>query len=1131
MKNILATIGVVLVFAQSASAQSASKTSVSEGWVTVAPSEFNGAINNPLKGFRDYKKDGYGLLKRTYIKWSDIEVCEGDTVDRIIAHTRKITEIKGKRFEDLNIKLVPRVYLDWDGSAGKQYWPADMHTFDYDSPAFQQRLERLVAKLGEAWDDDPRIFAVQMGLIGHFGEHHNPAPTIEQRKLLAEAFQKAFKNKPVLVRHNDAEFMQAGFGIYYDTFANLTREPPAGPKDQFPWQATNVYRDIWKLAPIEGEVEYNWQQQRENSKPNETFGRSPDETMTVPAYRHYMIDKIRRYHASYLGWIHNYNDSNSEVLAGADEIQKAFGYRYVLDSVSYPFEASPGENLTVKLTARNTGSAPFYLDWPVAVGLLDPETKKLIWSSPLAGIDIRKWLPGEDWDSEKFVYRVPAATYQHEGHGALPADLTPGKYILALAILDRQGGMMPSVRFAIENYFRGGWHPLGFIGIGQNPGQAALNDMKFDSPAFDDSLHYKVPERLLLVKTPPIPQVNPVTPAKDKGDALAPIVLPRMADGKGTVAISGELRAWHKVTLTLDGPYAHELDNEPNPFTDINLTVTFTHESGAPIYKVPGYFATDGNASESSAESGTKWRAHLAPDKSGTWNYSVSFTKGKHAALDGGGTVVKPFDGLSGNFKIADTNKKGRDFRAHGRLQYIGKHHLQFAGSKQFFLKVGADSPETLLAYADFDNTQALKKNVPLKTWKAHVQDFHKGDPTWKNDKGQGLIGALNYLSAKGVNAVSFLTYNAGGDGNNIWPFVERDAKLHYDCSKLDQWGIVLDHATAKGLYLHFKLQENEIDDNRRGENGNTSDILESLDGGKLGPQRKLYCREVIARYAHNLALNWNICEESTQSTGEINDMINYINANDPYKHLVVIHTFPNQQDKVYTPLLGEKSKLTGASLQNAWNVAHQRTLNWVTASAVAGKPWIVANDEQNGADTGVPPDIGYNDYKGKKKDGKSVQTTDDIRQLTLWGNLMAGGAGVEYYFGYQLAQNDLIAEDWRSREKSWDYGRIALDFFRDNQIPFWEMKNANALIGNTQNDNSKYCLAKAGECYLVYLPKGGETQIDLLGIKGKFSIKWFNPREGGALKVSGRATIDGGSKAILTSPSADDWLAVIAKE
>ncbi len=53
-----------------------------------------------------------------------------------------------------------------------------------------------------------------------------------------------------------------------------------------------------------------------------------------------------------------------------------------------------------------------------------------------------------------------------------------------------------------------------------------------------------------------------------------------------------------------------------------------------------------------------------------------------------------------------------------------------------------------------------------------------------------------------------------------------------------------------------------------------------------------------------------------------------------------------------------------------------------------------------------------------------------DIRKYCLWGNLMAGGAGVEYYFGYQLPEHDLNLEDFRSRDKSWDYCRIALDFF-----------------------------------------------------------------------------------------------------
>ncbi len=490
--------------------------SVQNGWVTVVPREFEGAVNNPLKGFREFKKNGYGLLERQYIKWNEIEVGANDSVERIIAHTNKITTVKGKRFEDLNVKLVPRVYLDWDGSAGtpdkpKQYWPADMHTFDYDSPAFHERLKALVAKLGQAWDNDPRIFAVQMGLIGHFGEHHHPTPTADQRRLLAEAFQKAFKNKPVLVRHTDPEFMAAGFGIYYDTFANITREPAGDAKDQFPWQAMNVYPNIWKRAPIEGEVEYNWQQQRESAKPKETFGRTPDETMKEPAYRRYMVDKIRRYHTSYLGWIDNYNDSDRAVVEGAGEIQKAFGYRFVLDSVGYPQTAEPGGKLMVKLAVRNTGSAPFYLDWPVAVGLLDPETKKPVWSAPLGDVDIRKWLPGEDWDSDTFSYRRAAKQNLASGSATLPDGMKSGSYILALAILDRQGGMVPSARFATTNYFRGGWHPFGFIGIGKAPQDVALGSITFDSPAFDDSLSYKVPEAIRSVKAPPVPDVKAVT--------------------------------------------------------------------------------------------------------------------------------------------------------------------------------------------------------------------------------------------------------------------------------------------------------------------------------------------------------------------------------------------------------------------------------------------------------------------------------------------------------------------------------------------------------------------------------------------------------------------------------------------
>ena len=93
---------------------------------------------------------------------------------------------------------------------------------------------------------------------------------------------------------------------------------------------------------------------------------------------------------------------------------------------------------------------------------------------------------------------------------------------------------------------------------------------------------------------------------------------------------------------------------------------------------------------------------------------------------------------------------------------------MQFAGDKSWFLKAGADAPETLLAYKDFDGTLAHKPGkVPLKTYAKHVADWKEGDPSWKGGKGKGLIGAINYLAREGMNAFSFLPYNAGGDGDN----------------------------------------------------------------------------------------------------------------------------------------------------------------------------------------------------------------------------------------------------------------------------------------------------------------------------------------------------------------------------
>ncbi|MDG2170365.1 MAG: DUF5060 domain-containing protein [Opitutales bacterium] len=181
--------------------------------------------------------------------------------------------------------------------------------------------------------------------------------------------------------------------------------------------------------------------------------------------------------------------------------------------------------------------------------------------------------------------------------------------------------------------------------------------------------------------------------------------------------IHGDLVTWHKVTIDFEGPNSSET-GDINPFTDSRLDVEFTGPSGQ-RFSIPGYFAADGNAGESSSESGNIWRVHFCPNVAGTWNYQASFVQGKMIAAElSGGKSADSFDGASGSFKVNDSDKKpGKDFRTQGRLSYVDEHFLQFQRSKAYFLKAGANSPEVFLEYQEFDNTPSKR------TYPTHVKD------------------------------------------------------------------------------------------------------------------------------------------------------------------------------------------------------------------------------------------------------------------------------------------------------------------------------------------------------------------------------------------------------------------------
>jgi hypothetical protein len=440
-----------------------------------------------------------------------------------------------------------------------------------------------------------------------------------------------------------------------------------------------------------------------------------------------------------------------------------------------------------------------------------------------------------------------------------------------------------------------------------------------------------------------------------------------------TGSVNGELKKWHKITIGFAGPSTSETNNIFNPFTDYRLDVTFTHTGTQRKYVSPGFYTCRGDVANSGESSGNIWLVHFRPDAAGNWTYVASFVEGVDVALYnqselvdalrmGSASSASFFDGAAGTFRVVKSDKKGRDFRSKGRLQYSPYyHHLQFQETGEYFLKAGADSPENFLAYVDFDNTP--NNGGYRKDWSPHLRDYNDGDPTWSNGKGRGIIGAINYLSSTGMNVISFLTMNINGDDRNVYPYISDSDLYRIDCSKTAQWDIVFDHAEQMGLFLHFKMQETENDQ-----------LLES-EGEVFGRARKLYYRELIARFGHHLALNWNLGEENGNSDQQRKLFSDFIKDIDPFDHPIVVHTYPDQQDEIYGPLLGYQN-FDGVSIQTNPRSGFQQTLKWLNESALAGRKWIVSYDEQAPASDGVLPDA-------------DDPRHNNIRQNVLWANLM----------------------------------------------------------------------------------------------------------------------------------------------
>lgn len=559
-------------------------------------------------------------------------------------------------------------------------------------------------------------------------------------------------------------------------------------------------------------------------------------------------------------------------------------------------------------------------------------------------------------------------------------------------------------------------------------------------------------------------------------------------------SITGEKRANHKLTLTWDGPDA---DESESTFKDLRLEAIFTSPTGK-VYHVPGYFAADGNAGETGATNGNKWRVHFLPTETGKWEYKVDFRSGSNIAVSASPNSGSPmsFHGDKGDFQIEISDKKGLDFRSKGKLEYVGKHFLQFS-NREYFLKIGANSPEVFLEYAEFDGTDSDR------TYPKHLSDWKNTDLTWKDGKGKGILGVVNYLAAQGLNTHYFLVMNAYGDGKKAVPWTGVDDYYNYDVSKLDQWQMVFDHMIKNGLMPQFVLSEQE-----------NQSYFEHKEGGEFADSRKVFYRELVARFGYLNAVTWNIGEESGWqnyttygkgiNTKQRKDFAAYLQDLLYYNDHVVVHNGPSDTDAIFEGLLGDPS-YTGISYQGNYEnsfYGFERMAYWRAASADAGHKWVVTYDEP---------------YTGPE-----YPDLDTWRKNTVWASFLAGGAGVEFYIG---KGRDLTIQDYTLYEAYWATLRRPYDFFWGQKLPFYDMVPSSHLV------ERGWCLAKPGEVYLIYLPEGGSTV--LTAEQGDYSVQWFDPVDGGQLQTGSVHEISGsGAHSLGRAPSKaeNDWIILVRK-
>lgn len=856
---------------------------VDSNTAVIYPQEYEGAIKNPLMGlaekdfFVNTAYDEYCLydqtldynswstLMMTYIPWDVLEDDVDDTIEKIAEYCDRRWRGKGPdgqwhSYEEYNIKVIPRVYLRFPSNFGTFYglggdhWPSDLKAGDFTSSDFNNRLKRLVERLGQLWDNDPRVAYIQMGIFGTWGEQHGTAMPSN----IGTYFSDNFKNKQVQVRYYDGDkhdglWNDFQFGQYNDSIGDMQTDP-----------------NKWPSCVIGGEPAYDYGTGVAN-----IHGTCPHVTAMDREYTYNTANMIRKTHSMYLTWLGDnaygtrwadagdphgegvdyYYQNKNVIDEGSEIFQKQLGYRYVISEFSYTKSVTPGGTLDVSFKVQNKGAAPMYYNWPVQISLKDSETGAIVWNDTFQSVDITEWKPGSGytnfdkksgaWSKGVLDYTTAAETYTETESFTLPSDLSAGRdYIVQLAVLDPEGGNVPSLRFAINNYTSGGYHPMGYVGVGKEPTQTELSPSEFDDLKVDTSLRYY----------------------RSGTQAAAPSTL-------------AEVRVLDEIPVVLSGTDGFDLANVNvsginTDGTVHNLTAAkkeWNIESGSEYATIE-----NGVLKPVSAGQGT-----IAVTVNGVKSAAVAFAvTGDTASVSG---TVRDFSGavISGvQVELFQQGKLVKSTVSDEAGQYslspvLAGDGYTLTASKDKYRSASVDSISLIAG-------QTLAQNLELQIMAAgrYDDDFSNGSGNWNVNKyGTWEVQDKNYVHIADGSSYSNRWRNVSGLKDRIWEDAtyEVDIKCGDSSIGANQWGAFMfrrssvdkDSGAGNSGYLVLLRKNGEIAINVGGDGKNKDSLKELAKAASEITDTSEYHRLKIVTKKENIKV---YIDNGTDPVLEVND-------------------------------------------------------------------------------------------------------------------------------------------------------------------------------------------------------------------------------------------------------------------